>query len=172
MGDRCPLQKQLRWGENKFEEWGTPTKPFDFICHVRYIEVDLEYRVPGIFPGRHLWYTGLASKGLNFLTIGHLLARSTTEVVYVVASHQRGSDAVTIARYGLLRVSGAMLLRSWLNILAGAPLQRDFNDGDLSRWEIAPEAGPEIVLCARFPPHIPHTHYYIADLVRPYLDDF
>lgn len=171
MGQRCPLQRVLRWGDNKFEKWGTLERPFHFACHARYIEVDLEYRVPGIFPGHHLWYTDLTSKGLNFLTIGDLLARSITEVVYIAAFHHKTSTASTVARYGLLRVSRAMEIQSWSGIAAGEPLQTDFEDGDLSRWEIAAEAGPEIVLCARIPPHVPYIHYYIADLSRPYRDN-
>lgn len=172
MGRLCPLQRVLQWGGNKFEEWGTPHRPFEFICHVRYIEVDQEYRVPGIFPGRHLWYTSLVSNGMNFLTIGHLFARSITEVVYVAAFHHKAFDGHVSVRYGLLRVSRAMELPCWFRAAPGVPLQKDFKDGDLARWEIAPEAGPETVLCARIPPYIPHIPYYIADLIRPYQDDF
>lgn len=172
MGGPCPFQQKLQWDNNKFEEWGTPEHPFRFMCHIRYVEVDLEDRVPGIFPGRHLWYTryGQTDHILHYLTVGHILARSSSEVVFVVASHQKFHDTVT-AQYGIARVSRAMELPRWHGDTAGDPLQDDFDDDDLLlRWKIAVEAGPEIVLRAQIPPYIPHVTSYIADLVRPCRD--
>lgn len=172
MGLLCPFQYTLRWHNHRFEEWGTSQRPFHFVCYARYVEVDLEHRVPGFFPGHHLWYRPHASNkiGLNFLTIGRMLARSSSEVVYIAAHHEKHPDGVT-ARYGLLRVSRAMELRSWCGVVAEGPLEHNFEDGDLTRWEIAPEAGPETVLCAHIPPHVDHITYYIADLARPSRDN-
>lgn len=173
MGGRCPFQRALQWGNNKFEEWGTRSQPFRFICHLRYVEVDLEQRVPGIFPGHRLWYRRHANTqlGSNFLTIGRKLGRSCQEVVYVAAAHQKlpASEKIT-AEYGIVRVSRALDLEAWDGIIAEDPLVPDF-DGNVSRWEISPEAGPELVLCAQIPPYIYHITSYIADLIRPYRDD-
>lgn len=174
MGGRCPFQKTLQWGGHRFEEWGTLEEPFRFICHIRYVEVDLEHRIPGIFPGHCLWYTThTGSKpDSGILTIGRIMGRSSSEAVYVAAAHQKlpGSDTIT-ALYGLVRVSRAMELRSWRGITAEDPLEANF-DGNVSRWEISAEAGPEIVICARIPPYVEHVTSYIADLMRPDRDNF